>query len=77
MNEAMKFMKIMRLGGVSRPFWPSSQSQETRPLRWQQSTPQQIQIRQGEGGIQPRGILRQPTVANFAKAPQEGHAGDD
>jgi hypothetical protein len=39
-------------------------------LPWQQAASQQIQIRQREGGIQPRGILRQPTVANFAKAPQ-------
>src|SRR5437879_4934990 len=57
-------------GLVSRTFWSSSQSRGIPPLRWQQSAPQQIQVRQREGGIQPHGVLRQPTVANFAKAPQ-------
>jgi hypothetical protein len=76
MNEAMKFMamcgveEIAPLGCVSRPFWPSSRSQGTRPLRREQTVPQQIRIRQCEAGIQPRGILRQPAVAHFAKAPQ-------
>ncbi len=39
-------------------------------LRWQQSSPQQIQIREREGGIQSRGVLRQSAVANLVKAPQ-------
>src|SRR5579863_6695736 len=37
---------------------------------WQQSASQQIQICQREGAIQPGGVLRQATVANFAKAPE-------
>jgi len=32
--------------------------------------PQYVQVRQREGGIQPRCILRQAAVANFAKTPQ-------
>ncbi len=59
-----------RLFGVFRCFCTASRSSGTRPLRWQQAAPQQIQIRQCEGGVQPRGILRQSTVANLAKAPQ-------
>src|ERR1035438_5748100 len=53
-----------------RVFRYSSRSPGTRPLWRQQSTPQQIQVRQRKGGVQPCGVLRQPTVANLAKAPQ-------
>src|SRR4029077_278570 len=77
MNEAMEVIakfavedKSAPLCGVSLCFCTASRSSGTRPLRWQQAATQQIQIRQREGGIQPRGILRQSTVANFAKAPQ-------
>src|SRR5208282_5897772 len=77
MNEAMEVIakfaaedKSAPLCGVSRCFCTASRSSGTRPLWWQQAASQQIQIRQREGGIQPHGILRQSTVANFAKAPQ-------
>jgi len=77
MNEAMEVIakfaaedKSASLRGVSRFFCSASRSSGTAPLRWQQAASQQIQIRQREGGIQPHGILRQPTIANFAKAPQ-------
>src|SRR5271170_8387764 len=59
-----------RLFGVSRCFCPASRSSGIPPLRRQQAAPQQIQIRQREGGVQPRSVLRQPTVSNFAEPPQ-------
>jgi hypothetical protein len=62
--------KTAHLAYVSHGFCTASRSSGARPLRWQQATPQQIQIRQRKGGIQPHGILRQPAVANLAKAPQ-------
>src|SRR6266478_3851953 len=77
MNEAMRDIakfaaedKSAQICGVSRCFCAASRSSGTRPLRWQQAASQQIEIRQREGDIQPHGILRQSTVANFAKAPQ-------
>src|ERR1700680_3501758 len=77
MNGTMKVMakcaaepKSAHLRQVSRAFCCSSRSQGTPPLRWQQSASQQVQVRQREGGVQPRGVLRQATVAHFAKAPQ-------
>jgi hypothetical protein len=48
----------------------SSQLPDTRALRGQQSSPQQVQIGQRECGIEPRGVLGQPAVANLAKARQ-------
>src|SRR3970282_263014 len=50
-----------------------TQSQETRLPRWQQSSPQQIQIRQRKGREQPRGVLRQSPIAHFAEPPQALH----
>ena len=59
-----------RCGLVSRSFQPISRSPGAIPLSWQQSSPQQIQIRQGEGGVQARRVLSQSTVAHLVKAPQ-------
>src|SRR5271163_173043 len=58
------------LCGFSRSISALSRSSGARSLRWQQSAPQQIQIREREGGIQPDRILRQAAVANFAKTPE-------
>src|SRR5258706_9427026 len=59
-----------RCGLVSRSFCIDSPSRGATPLRRQQSSPQQIQVRQCEGGMQPCGVLRQAAVANLGKAPQ-------
>jgi hypothetical protein len=49
----------------------SSPLTSTRPLRRQQSTPQQTQVRQRKCGIQPPSVLGQAAVvANLAEAPQ-------
>lgn len=62
--------KGARLRPVSRPLCRSSRSQGVLPLRSQQSRPQQVQIGQGKGGVQPRRVLGQAVVAHFAEAPQ-------
>jgi hypothetical protein len=59
-----------RLCGASRDFCGAPQSSGAPSLRWQQSPQQQMQVRQREGGVQPCGFLRQPTVENPGKAPQ-------
>ena len=46
-----------------------SRSREA-PLRWQQSSSEQIQVREREGREQPRGVLRQAAVAHLGEAPQ-------
>src|SRR6185437_13922696 len=45
-------------------------SSETPCPRWQQPSPQQIQVRQSKGREQARSVLRQAAVAHFAEAPQ-------
>src|SRR5580658_4120258 len=77
MNERGKFIAkraaqvvATRLCPSSVAFWISSSSQGVRPLRWQQSSPNQIQLRQRECGVQSRRVLRQPAIANFARAPE-------
>lgn len=77
MNEREKFIAksavqfaATHLRRVSVAFWKSSSSQGVRPLRRQQSSSHQIQIRQRERRVQPRRILRQAAIANFAEAPQ-------
>jgi len=74
MNGAVKIIKRSRLSGlsrcsaaISRPLCRAVHSRETRPLWRQQALPQQIQVRQCEGGEQPRGILRQAAVATLVK----------
>src|SRR3984893_13493086 len=57
-------------GFDSRSFRSISRSPGATPLWSQQSSPQQIQVRQGEGGVQPCRVLSQATVAHLAKAPQ-------
>src|ERR1035437_7795687 len=59
-----------RLCRFSRGTLALARSTGAASLRWQQSPSQQIQIRQREGREQAHRILRQPAVANFAKAPQ-------
>src|SRR5882724_5272021 len=59
-----------RRGLVSRSFRSISQSSGATPLWRQQSLPQQIQVRQGEGGVQPCRVLSRSTVAHLAKSPQ-------
>jgi hypothetical protein len=77
MKEAMEVIanfaaedKSADLCCFSRGIGALLQSSGTPSLRWQQATLQQIQIRQREGGVQARSILRQAAVANFGKAPQ-------
>src|SRR6185312_3908964 len=55
---------------VSRSSRVPPYSSETPCLRWQQPSPQQVQVRQSEGREQPRGVLRQAAVAHLAEAPQ-------
>src|SRR6266545_959333 len=48
----------------------SWQSRQTQLLRGQQAPSQQVQIRQRKGGEQPRGVLRQTSIAHLAETPQ-------
>src|SRR5579863_3770570 len=40
---------------------------------WHQLPPDHIQVRQGKGGKQPCGVLRQPSVTHLAEAPETLH----
>src|ERR1700726_3684763 len=69
-EECMQSAASARFRCALRAFRCSPRSPGTPPLWRQQSTPQQIQVRQRKGGVQPRGVLGQAAVANLAKAPQ-------
>src|SRR5882672_12895295 len=77
MNGPAKIIGTVRLGGflarspgLSRALCRSVRSRETRPLRWQQSSAQQVQVRQGKGREQPCGVLRETPVAHLVEPPQ-------
>src|ERR1700730_18314443 len=48
-------------------------SAPTRLLRCQKTAPDHIQVRQCEHRKEPSGVLRQPAIAHFGKAPQALH----
>ena len=51
-------------------FGQFSQFASTPLLRWQQPSPDQIQVGQRKDGEQPRRVFRQPAVANFTETPE-------
>src|SRR5271155_2341242 len=57
------------LWDFSRGIFALPRSSGAPSLRWQETAPEHIQIGQREGGVQPSGVLRQPAVPHFVKAP--------
>jgi hypothetical protein len=51
----------------------SLRSASIRLLRWHQPSSQQVEVGQGERGVEPRGVLRQAPVADLGKSPKVLH----